>query len=325
MASNAIQEFVIKLSAQVDNSGISQMMNLLDSNKMKALGLTAALTAASTAVYKFIESATKTEIELTALAKKQNKTIEATRASETALKSMGKTLNEIKKDAALQSIYNDLVKVNKAMALPDMSDTISMIRKLQGAFWELRSTVTYAVQWIYAKVMGNLEEPITRITDKLHEISQWVQKNMQSITTTISSFITGFAKGIVAIVESIEQIVEWVNDLPAGIKQIGTAIGIVWGLLKSGPIGQIMTAITMIGGLIDDYENYKWNQINAGDLFKDIQIGGGLGWQSQRGAFNAGFFASLHYKINQFKVEDKFQNASLKHNVQRIIPGINQR
>ncbi len=72
-----------------------------------------------------------------------------------------------------------------------------------------------------------------------------------------------------------------------------------------------------------DIENYKWNQINAGDLFKDIQIGGGLGWQSQRGAFNAGFFASLHYKINQFKVEDKFQNASLKHNVQRIIPGIN--
>ena len=265
MASNALQEFVIKLSAQVDNSGVGQMMQLLDSNKLKALGVTAALTAATTAVYKFVESATKTEIELTALAKKQGKTIEATRASETALKAMGKTLNEVKKDKALESIYNDLVKVNKAMALPDMSDGITMIRNLQGAFWELRSTVTYAIQWINAKILANLEEPINRITSKLHEISQWVQQNMQSITTKVSSFITGFAKGVIGIIEGIEKIVNWVHELPEGIQRIGSAVGVVWALIKSGPIGQILTVVTAIGGLIDDYENFQWNKLHEGE------------------------------------------------------------
>lgn len=260
MPGNAIQEFVIKLSAQVDNSGISQMMSLLDSNKLKALGVTAALSAATTAIYKFIKSATETEIELTALAKKQNKTIEATRAQETALKAMGKTLNEVKKDKALQEIYNDLVKVNKAMALPDMKGVITNVRNLQGSFWELKSTVNYAVQWIYAKVMKSLEEPINRITAKLHDISNWVQKNFQSITTKISSFITGFAKGIIGIVESFTKIVEWVDALPEGIKRIGTAVGVLWALIKSGPIGQIMTAISMIGAIIDDYEVWQYNQ-----------------------------------------------------------------
>ena len=86
----------------------------------------------------------------------------------------------------------------------------------------------------------------------------------------------------------------------------------------------LITPISAKSNTIDlDVENYKWNHIDANDLFKDIQIGGNLCYQSQRGVFNAGMFASLHYRINQFKVEDKNQNSMLKHNVHRIIPGIN--
>lgn len=86
----------------------------------------------------------------------------------------------------------------------------------------------------------------------------------------------------------------------------------------------LVTPITAKANSTDlNVENYKWNHLDAEDLFKDVQLGGRLGYQSQRGMFNAGCYASLHYRINQFKVEDKFQSEYLKHNIHRIMPGIN--
>jgi len=257
---DSIQEYVIKLGAEIDNQGVTKLLSLLDSSKLKALGITAAITAATTAVYKFVESATKQELELQKLAEKQKKSVEATRASETALKQMGMTLKEIQKDKALKGIYDDIVKFNESLALPDMKNAIARINGLRGAFWKLKSAVQYSVQWINAKVLTNLAAPIERITNKLTEASGWIANNLTSITTKISGYITGFAKGIIGIVEGFEKITKYVSDLPEGVKRIGTAIGAVFALLKSGPIGQILAAITMIGDVIHDYEVFQWNK-----------------------------------------------------------------
>ncbi len=257
---NGLQEYVISLTTNIDNTGIQKMFSLLDSSKLKTLGVTAALAAATTATYKFIESATKEEFRLQSLAKTQNKAIENVRASEEALSAMGMTLNEIKKDKAMETIYNDLVKFNKEMSLPNMASALAKVNELRTAFWKLKSAISYAIQWVNAQVLANLEEPINRITNKITDIANWIRDNITKIATKVSTYITAFAKGIIGIVESFEKIVNWVNQIPAGIKNIMTSIGLLWGLIKSGPIGQLLTLVTMIGDTIQDYENYKWNQ-----------------------------------------------------------------
>ena len=315
MAEN-IQEYVIALSSKIDNQGVSRILSLLDSTKLKALGITTAISAATTAVYKFVESATKEELRLQQLAKQRQKNIEQIRSTETAMKSMGKTLNEINKDKALKEIYQDIVKFNDSLALPKMDEALNRINILRGAVWKLKSVVQYAIQWINAKVLTNLAGPLDRITNKLNEISRWVSENLASITSKISSYVTGFAKGIVGIVEGFDKISVFVKNLPDGIKNVGVAVGAVFALLKSGPVGQILVAIEMIGGLIDDFENFKWNQANPDKEQVGIAFPGiwelleadDQTWEEKTGAIAEKLLGGLTTALNNLADSFQFEN-----------------
>ena len=256
----SLQEYVISLSTHIDNAGVSRLLSLLDTSRLKTLGVTAALTAATTAVYKFVESTVKQEFELEQLAKKQKKTIEDTRAQETALKAMGKTLNDIKKDRALKEVYDDIKKTNKALEMPNITNAMKSVTELRNAFWKLKSIANMAITAIGEKVLIQLEAPIKRITGGLKKVTDWLRENFNSVTSKISSFITAFAKGIIGIGETFVKIGKLIGKLPDSIKAVGGAIGVVMALIKSGPLGQLLALVTAVGGLIDDYENYQYNK-----------------------------------------------------------------
>ncbi len=280
-----LQEYVLRLSTDVDNVGVQKLFSLLDTNKMKALGLTAALTAATTAVYKWVESATKEEIALQKLSKEKHKSIEQTRAEQEALKQMGMTLNDIKKDKALKSIYDDLVKFNKEMQMPNAAHAIGKVRELQGAFWKLKSAVSYLVQSIGSQLLINLEKPIERITNKLNKGANWIKNNLTSIGTKITGYLTAFSKGIIGIVEGVGKIFNWLGQMPEGIKSIAGTLATVFALIKSGPIGQIFALITAAGDLIHDFENSQWNKENKENT--TIWNDGKGGWTDKKTEFGA--------------------------------------
>lgn len=258
-----IEEAVIKLTSEIDNQGIENIFRALDTSRLKALGFTAAIAGLTTAVYKFVQNAATAELELAKMAKTQGKTVEAARASERALSAMGKTLREVQGDKELNKTYQELVKINKEMALPNMAGAIDNIKSLRTAFWELKDTANYVVDWIGARVLTQLEEPIKRITGNLKGIAGWLRMNLNSVSMKISSYITAFAKGVLGVVEGFGKVVDMVNQLDPGIRKLGTAILFVMGLIKTGPIGQILALVTAIGGAIDDLENFKYNQANG--------------------------------------------------------------
>jgi hypothetical protein len=72
-----------------------------------------------------------------------------------------------------------------------------------------------------------------------------------------------------------------------------------------------------------DVENYEWNKVTAEDLFKDIQTGIRIGTRTDRDNFvHFGFYGSVHYKINQFKLEDFATKEFEKHNIHRLLLGL---
>ena len=261
-----ISEYVVKLGASMDNNSLNQFLTALDTTKMRAMGLTAAIGALTTGIYKFISSITKQQFEMERLAYQKQKSIKDTWAEQQALKAMGKTLNEINQDKALKSMYDDLVKFNKGLELPNADRAFEKVRSLQGAFYKLKSGVNYAIQAIGNQVLVNLEEPINRITEKVGNIAEWLKNNLTNVATKLGSLITAFSKGIIAIVEGIEKIGKWISSLPDSIKIVAAALTGVIALLSSGPIGKIIAAITLIGDIIHDAEVYKWNQQNT-DIF----------------------------------------------------------
>ena len=279
---NTLQEFVIKLSAQVDNSGISQITSLLSSNKLQAMGVAAALTAATTAVYKFIESATKEELALRKTSLEKKKDVETIRAQQTALNAMNMTLKDIKKDSQLTEIYKDIKKTNEALGLPNMNAAIRNVNNLRGAFWKLKSAASYAIQWINKYVLHKLEGPMNRIAEKMNGITDWIKTNIEPLSERIGGYISSFAKGIIGIYDGVEKIVDLFVKLPSSVKGVAGAIAALWAIIKAGPIGQILAAITFIGELIDDYETYmeimKANKGGAGYNVDDYVAYGGI-WE----------------------------------------------
>ncbi len=275
MASGAaMQEYLISLGVKADWSNVNKVMNFLNSGTLKTAAFGTALVAAGKAMYNFIKTNVEAEQSFAALARTQNKSLETVRAEQNALKAMGKTMSEVSKDPALKTIYSDIVKVNKSLALPDMKGAMAMISQLQGAFYELKSVISYATQWINYHILANLQEPIQRITEYLKKISDFIRKDMNGFSSKIAAYMTAFSKGLLGIVELGVKIAEWIHKLPSGIKAAGTAIVGVFALLKSGPLGQIMAVITAIGGLIDDYENFQWNKTAPEGEKVDVAFGG---------------------------------------------------
>lgn len=72
-----------------------------------------------------------------------------------------------------------------------------------------------------------------------------------------------------------------------------------------------------------DVKNYEWNKTNAEDLFKDIQTGARIGVKTDYESFvNIGFYGSVHYKLNQFKLEDFATKEFQKHSIHRVLFGL---
>jgi len=72
-----------------------------------------------------------------------------------------------------------------------------------------------------------------------------------------------------------------------------------------------------------DVTNYEWNKTSVEDLFKDIQTGVRFGFKTDNESFvNIGGYGSVHYKINQFMLEDFATKEYEKHNIHRILFGL---
>ena len=264
-AGDVMQEYVVKLGTIIDNEGVNQILSFFDSSKMKALGLTAAIAGATTAIYKFVEASTKREFELAKLAKQQHKSIQLTRAENNAMQAMGKTMAEINKDENLKKIYKDIVAFNKELQLPDAKHALDTVRNLEGAFMKLKATINTAVQWINSQILINLERPLERLTGKTQGITEWLRENMKNYAPKIATVLSDFARGVMGIVDVGAKLLEWLNNLPPAIKNVGIMVLWFLALFKGGTIGQILSLIGLVGDVLRDKDNYDWNKEHPGE------------------------------------------------------------
>lgn len=257
-------EYLVKLGVDVDQNGVSQIQRVFDLMNNKSVQLSVALGAVGTALYGFVKNATAYEFQLVQMAKEQHKTTQEVRASDNALKAMGKSMEEIKKDKYLETIYKDIVKVNKGLSLPNLTRSLNLVNELRGAFYGLRSSVQYVVQWINAHILANLERPIKRVTEALRGIRQWINENMNVISEKVASFLTAFAKSLFAILDVGMKIAKWFTQLPQIIRTIGGSIVMLFAMIKAGPLGWLLGLVNVIGAAIDDYDNFVENKTERG-------------------------------------------------------------
>lgn len=252
-----LQEYLVSLGVKLDEKGMTRMDGFLRSSKMGFMALAGIVTVATTVATKWAIQINQSAIALEKEAKTQRKSIEAVRASDNALKAMGKTKQEVAKDPALKNIYNDLVKMNKAMALPDGSRGLTLVKSIMVEFYRFKSMAQYALQWINYHLITKLEGPLTRIRDSMQKWREKLQTEMPLWTEKIATGLAVFVRLLETAVRFGGKIIEFVDNLPDSMKVAGTAIAGLWSIIRAGPLGWIIAGLSTLLLLLDDYWTWQ--------------------------------------------------------------------
>lgn len=273
-ASNVLQEYLVSLGVEVDQKSMNTMNQFLGKTQSAMKLFAGAMVVGATALTKFMVSQSKYALELERTAKAEKKAVEAVRAHETALKAMGKTMDEIKKDKTLKGWYDNLVKVNRAMELPNSDRYMTVIKDITSGWYGLKSTIQYAGYWIHNSILKHLQRPLQRIKKGIEDFQHKLQINMPSWSEKVGRGVEIFTRFLEAAVDAGAAVIKFLGNLPKELYIAGLAFTGLWKAMHGNPIMLILTGLTAILALIDDYKTWErggMSYFDWGDMTGDLK------------------------------------------------------
>lgn len=256
--SEILKEYLVVLGAQIDSGSIGRFNSALKGMAKGVTGLATILAVAGAATLKYVDSQIKAEKSLEKTALELRKTKEEALAYNNALKTLNVTKEQLAKDKSLQKEFDELY--NQGLALgrrKDASTGINALSELAKEVNRLKVTTQYALQWINDSIFIYLANPLKRM-------SNWISQNRKKLmqaSKKIGEVIGKGAKTIVSIFGTAIKVggsfIKILERIPSKLK---LALGIGGGLLalvKSGPIGWTIAAISGLMILIEDFMRYK--------------------------------------------------------------------
>lgn len=269
-----VREYLVSLGAEVDQKSFNKFKAALQGSAMtvtKAVGVFAAFTAV---LVKTSISLDNTAQKYEAMAKKAHKTTEEIQAQETALKILGKTLDEVKADKKLKEQYDNLVKLGKTMSLPQAQGGVTTLRNMVKTVNELRVVGTYAMQWINYYMLSRVRGPLEDLLKRLERFKTNVKNNMPSWASKVGKFFGDILRLAEAGAHGVADLIKVIDDLPDEIKDIGKALATAFALDKLGTAGLVIAALSTILILLDDFYTYKRGGKSAyTELWKSLENG----------------------------------------------------
>ncbi len=269
MASNILSEYLVKLGIKDDLSNklkdilskSSQEVNLFAKGFVIAGGAVASLlVAANTGIAKFATNLVKSDDELTKYAKSINKSKEEAFKLKTSLDAMGKSMDEIKKSAELTTVFKQLQRDAEGIKPPDMSEGLKQVKEIQTEFVRLKQSGSYAIQWVGHYLLKYLQQPMTKMKEIFGGLNDSVIKNMPKWSEKIASVMASFVRlgltvirGASAIFNAVKQIFDMI---PKEIKIVGGALAALALFIRAGPIGKLITIISLALLLLEDFYTY---------------------------------------------------------------------
>ena len=253
LASEVIKEYLVSLGFKVDEKSLGSFNNALKKAQVGVKTYVAAMSALAVGVAKFVSSMYQKDLQLERDAKSTKKSIEATRAYTNALKAMGVTADQIKKDSKLKALSNELQALGKEMALPKGSEAISTVRDLMNEFTKFKYVGTYVLDWINYKFKTLAGVQLKGITDSLKSFRLRIQTNMPKISTGIATAMKFVASAVNSVLRVVNGVFSLIDRIPDKVKLIIGAIAGAIAVIKAGPLGRIGALLVGITLLLDDF------------------------------------------------------------------------
>lgn len=240
---------------------------------LKALGPIAAvvagvtvLTLASKGLAKFLNELANQDIEYEKLSRQLWTTKENAKEVDTALKTMGVTMQDLWLSPTLLKQFNQLRRDSKELKLPkEYTDNLKVVQGIGLEFKRLRQLGQLAFQWIGNYILKYAAEPLNDLRQMVRSFNNWLIKAIPNIgklaggslgvlikiITVILKIIVLLFKltsPLVKLIDLIDKVDSKFSKLPEPVKKSLKAIAVL--------ILALTSPLLMVIGLIDDLMTY---------------------------------------------------------------------
>ncbi|KEI75875.1 hypothetical protein [Clostridium botulinum] len=224
----------------------------------------AAVVAAVAAIKKisnFLNELGKQDVQYEKLSRQLWTTKENARDIDSALKTLGVTMQDLWLSPTLLKQFNQLRKDSQQLRLPpEFKDNIKVIQGLGLEFKRLKQFGKLAFQWIGHYILKYVAGPLAEFKQKLSRFNDKFIKIIPSIAKIIGSAIGIILRILLLIFRVLEPIfsiiskivgfvIGLIEKIPEPIKKILKLIGIIAALIMAGPVGVILLIIALLDDL----------------------------------------------------------------------------
>jgi hypothetical protein len=273
---DTIKSYLVGLGFQVNNDEYNQATRTINElgrvvqsqttgmAKNFAIASTAvvgAITAITASVAGLVTEVAKADLEYQKFANRMWTSKAAAKEMKMSMDALGESMEDIAFTPELRSQYGELIALGRQMNTPtDSGDQLKNIRSIMFEFKKLKLEVAYAMEWVAYYLGKYLGGPLTNIKKQLSDFNQKITQAMPEWTKKVAqvlAIIMNVGMAGLRFVKDLYNGIERVFDsLPKGIQKATVAILAAWALLRMSPVGLIMTAITAVLILLEDFYGY---------------------------------------------------------------------
>ncbi|WP_034438003.1 hypothetical protein [Clostridium ihumii] len=250
-------------------------------NFMLIAGAIATVTTLSKKLFLSLNELGNDDIGYEKIARQLWTTKETARDVDSALKTLGVSMQDLWLSPTLMKQFNQLMKDSQELRLPpEFKDNIEVVKSLNLEFKRGKQILGLTFKWIGSYILKYCAGPLLKIKNGLHKFNDGLLKAVPYIGKVLGSTIGIILRGILMIGQIvtpifsiiskfIKFIINLIDKIPGPIKNIIKIIGLIAAAILAGPLGAIIGVIAVIDDLFTFLRGGESVIGNVFNKFKD--------------------------------------------------------
>ena len=243
-------------------------------------GAITTVVAVGAGLTKFLGGLANEDIQLEKLSRQLWTTKENAMGIDSALKTLGVSMDELYMSPTLLKQFNQLRQDSANMKLPkEYTENLKVVQNTGFEFKRLQQTGSMALKWIGNYILKLIAEPLNNIRKRLNVFNNGFIKAVPTIAKIIGTALGGIIRLILLVLKPVGLIFDGIgfiykllvslfNFIPGPVATILKLIALIGLAIMAGPAGAIILAIALIDDLITAF---KGGDSISGKIFSSIK------------------------------------------------------
>ncbi len=296
MAFNSLKEYLVNIGWKSDKVAFNRVMgditklrkNLLSLSVKSFAGISTLFTGAVSAIWNVVDGVAEADLSARRFARSMWTSVEAARSFQDASELTGLTWESLFY-ATGEEVKHFIELKNLSTAIntpPALNEGLKLIRSINYEVDKLKLILKQATRWIAYYFLQLNSRDITDLRNEFRKFNEWLINKIPIVTQKIAilfTFVLKLGKAFITLLKVGKRIIEdFFSAFDKRSVVTAGALGALFAVIKSGPIGWIIAALTTILLLIDDYATWArgghstlgivWEQLDSLNDLLDTNI-----------------------------------------------------